>query len=408
MRIDPDVPVCVDLASNKSVSPTNPAAGVPMTFNLQFTNNSLAVVGFANGATNVTITDTLGANFTPTAASCSVVSGTATAPSVSLANITGASNVFSAVVPNMDNASVVGCAITGVISTPGSYSNTATVGATSGSGRTGQFDANATNDSSTVNYGLVSPASVALTKTISGAVDGYAAGSTFPVTVSCVVSPTGGGAATTVPQTVNLVPNVTQTLSIPPTNGQQTVACSVSEGLVPAPASVGYLYGTPVIAPASFASPQGGSAAPAVTVNNPLSSIMGSLTVTPAVSGLMAGYGGQAFAITVSCTGPGVTGFPQTLSLVANASQTISVPLATNCTVSEIQPLANSGYAFNSPAYSAASITITGGNAVGIQNELVAAAAAPVPVPVLDLKTLLILIGMLLAVGAMSARQRKH
>jgi hypothetical protein len=408
VRIDPDVPACVDIASNKRVTPTNPTADFPMTFGLQFTNNSLAAVGFANTATNVTVTDTLSSSFTPTAVSCSVTSGTATAPTVSLANITGPTHVFSAVIPSMDDGSTVTCSITGVASSPGSFSNTVTANGTSGTGRTGNYDSIANNNSSTVNYGLIAPATVSLTKTISGAVDGYVAGSTFPVTVSCVVTPAAGGAATTVPQTVNLVPNVAQTLSIPPTTGEQNVACSVTEGAAPATASSGFTYGTPAITPVSFAAPAGGSAAPAVTVNNPLSQAMGSLTVTPTVSGAVAGYGGQPFAITVNCTGPGVAGFPQTLNLVANASQSVPVPLGGDCTVSETQPPANSGYAFNAPTYSAAaSVIITGDNTIDIQNVLVSAAApAPVATPLLDLKMLIGLMVLMLVLGVFTARQR--
>ncbi|WP_028605248.1 DUF5979 domain-containing protein [Ottowia thiooxydans] len=408
VTIDPNVPVCVDIATNKSVSPVNPAAGVPVTFNLQFTNNSLAVVGVANSATNVAVTDVLGPHFTATAASCSVTSGSAEAPSVSLANITGANNTFSAVIPRMDNGASVQCTVTGLIESTGSFSNTATANATSGSGRTGRYDTVAINNDSIVNYGIVPPATVSVTKTLSGAVEGHVAGSTFPVTVSCTVTPTAGGNAATVSQTVNLLPTVTQVIPIPPTTGQQTAACTVTEGATPATVSAGFAYGTPVITPATFDSPPGGSAAPPITVNNPLALVMGSLTVTPTVTGLVQGYGGQTFGVSVNCTGPGVTGFPQVFDLVADASQMVPVPLAAICTVTETQPPANAGFVFQAPIFtSAATVTITGEDAVSIVNNLVAASASPVPVPSLDAKALVSLMLMMAIAGLWVGRRRR-
>lgn len=409
VSIDPEVPVCVDIATNKSVSPVNPAAGVPVTFNLQFTNNSLAVVGVANQATNVAVTDVLGSHFTPSAASCSVTSGSADAPTVSLANIAGANNTFSAVIPRMDSGASVQCSVTGVIATTGSFSNTASANATSGSGRSGRYDTLATNNDSIVNFGIVPPATVSLTKTLSGAIAGYVPQSTFPVTVSCAVTPTAGGSSTTVPQTVNLLPNVAQVLPIPPTTGQQTVACTVTEGATPATVSAGFAYGTPVITPASFNAPAGGSAAPAVTVDNPLALVMGSLTVTPSVTGLVAGYGGQAFGVTVSCTGPGVTGFPQSFNLVADASQTVPVPLAASCVVTETQPPANIGYGFQAPMFMpGTTVTITGADTVNIQNNLVAVKGGLEPIPTLDAKSLACLVLLLGIAGFWTTRRRNR
>ncbi|MET4576850.1 DUF5979 domain-containing protein [Ottowia thiooxydans] len=409
VRIDPDVPACVDVASNKSVSPVNPAAGVPMTFNLQFTNNSMAVVGMANQATNIAVTDVLGAHFTPTAASCSVISGSADAPSVSLANISGANNTFNAVIPRMDDGASVQCAVTGTVANTGSFSNTVTSNATSGSGRNGRYDTVATNNGSTINFGIVPPATVSLTKTLSGEVSGYVAGSTFPVTVSCAVTPTAGGSAATVQQTVNLLPNTAQVMPIPPTNGAQTVACTVSEGATPATVSAGFVYGSPVISPQTFDAPAGGTAAPAVTVNNPLTLVMGSLTVTPTVTGLVAGYTGQPFGVTVSCTGPGVTGFPQSFNLVADASQTVPVPLAASCTVTETQPTANAGFWFQAPMFTpSVTVTITGADVVNIQNNLVASKAGLEPIPTLDVKSLAALVLLLSIAGLWTSRRRKH
>lgn len=408
-RIDPNVPACIDVASNKSVVPTNPAAGVPTTFNLQFTNNSLAVVGVANDAINVAVTDVLGANFRPTGVTCSVASGNAEAPSVSLANISGPDNTFSTIIPRMDNGASVLCAVTGVVNSPGSYSNTVTANGTAGAGRSGRFDTLAGNNSSTISFGIVAPATLSLTKTLSGDVAGYVTGSTFPVTVSCQVTATAGGATTVVPQTVNLLPNQAQVVSIPPTTGEQTVACTVAEGTPPATVSAGFKYGTPVITPVSFAAPAGGSAPVVVTVDNPLSIVMGSLTVTPSVTGLLEGYDGQPFAVTVSCTGPGVTGFPQSFNLLADASQVVSVPLGAICTISEAQPVARTGYKFEQPIFEAAAVvTIGAENSVKIQNNLIGInAVSPAPVPTLSTNALVVLILLLAAIGIWTKRHSR-
>ena len=276
--LDPNKPLCVDVAVNKTISPTNVAAGQPITFTLDVTNNSFAAVGNRRTATNVPLTDVLGSQFIPSAASCSVLSGTATAPVVTLAgNISGANNTFAATIPSMDDGATVRCQITGAAVQAGSFTNTATVNGTTGTTRGTLHDVNAANDSSSQTYGIGNPASITLTKKLSGATAGYVGGTTFPATVACTVTPTAG-ASTTVSQTVNLVPDAPQTVNVPAQTAQQTVNCAISEGALPAPATH-FVWGTPTVSPANV-NGLGPTANGAVTIINPLIDTRVNLAIT--------------------------------------------------------------------------------------------------------------------------------
>jgi len=179
INIDPDLPRCVDIAVNKMVSPANPSANQPITFTLDFTNSTNNAIGVVRTASNVAIQDVLGTYFNATAASCSVLSGTATAPTVSLVNITGTNNTFNAVIASMDDGATVRCQISGRITTPGSYNNVATANGTTGTTRTGLFDIRSANNAANVNVGISAPATVTVTKQLTGATAGYVAGSTW-------------------------------------------------------------------------------------------------------------------------------------------------------------------------------------------------------------------------------------
>lgn len=190
LTILPALARCVDMTSNKQVSTVSPLAGAPFTFTLDYTNSTSSTTGNTvnppNPLTNVAVTDTLGAAFTPSAVSCTVVSGTATAPSVSLANITGADHTFNAVIPSIADAAIVRCTVTGSTSLPGTYTNlTRTTVSTAG-----LVDAKPSNDTSQVNYGVVGT-QVLLTQTVSPTGQ-VAPGSTLVYTVTAVA---GGRAA---------------------------------------------------------------------------------------------------------------------------------------------------------------------------------------------------------------------
>ena len=174
----PDTPRCADVSSNKTMTPTNPRAGESITFTLDYVNSTALATGNPYNApsplTDVGVADVLGRNFRATAVSCSTIEGTATPPSVSLADITGPDNTFSTVIPSMDDGAVVRCQITGSVSLPGSYHNTTAIALANGSAL---MDPYTSNNVSSLNYGIIGPR-VALTKT--GSVSGNTV--TFSVT----------------------------------------------------------------------------------------------------------------------------------------------------------------------------------------------------------------------------------
>lgn len=191
LAILPALSRCVDITANKQVSTVSPSAGAPFTFTLDYTNSTSSTTGNAinppNPLTNVAVTDTLGAAFTPSAVSCSVVSGTATAPSVSLAQITGADHTFSTLIPSIEDAAIVRCTITGSTSLPGTYTNLTRAAVTT----PGLVDAKPSNDTSQVNYGVVGT-QVSLTKTVSPTGQ-VARGSTLVYTVTATASGSAAG-----------------------------------------------------------------------------------------------------------------------------------------------------------------------------------------------------------------------
>jgi uncharacterized repeat protein (TIGR01451 family) len=162
-----NAPRCVDMTANKQINPPNPNSGSTITFALDYANSTSAstsnTVNPPPTLANVSVTDTLGAVFTPSSVSCATIAGTATPPAVSLANITGADHTFSAVIPSIGDAAIVRCTITGSSSLPGSYVNATTVAVPSSSGFIDPYSA---NDTSSVGYGVVGP-QVALSKTAS-------------------------------------------------------------------------------------------------------------------------------------------------------------------------------------------------------------------------------------------------
>ena len=222
VSILPALPRCADVSANKTMSPSNPASGAPVTFTLDYVNStSLATANPYNAPTPLTsvgVSDVLGPNFTPTAVSCAVQSGTAQAPVVSLADITGPDNTFATAIPSMDDGAVVRCQITGSVSLPGSYRNVTAIALDPASGLVDPYP---DNDLSALNYGIIGPR-VELTKV--GSVSGDTV--TFTVTARSVGEVPANGTRVTD--------------MIPAGVGNPTWACVASGGAVcPAPSGSG-------------------------------------------------------------------------------------------------------------------------------------------------------------------------
>ena len=368
VSLDPNKPLCVDVAVNKTIAPTNAAAGQPVTFTLDVTNNSSGAAGAARTVTNVPLTDVLGAHFSATAASCSVLSGTATAPAVSLANVSGADNTFSATIPSIDDGAVVRCQVTGTSVAAGSYTNTARVNATTGTTRGTYHDLNAANDQSSQNYGIGQPASITLTKQLSGATAGHVSGTTFPATVACTVTPLPSGTPTVNSQTFNLTPGVAQTLTVPAQTAQQSVQCAISEGTLPAPAA-DFQWGTPAVSPASVSGLAPGANRP-VTITNPLIDTRVNLAVTKAASPASTYVPGQSlsYTITVSNSGPAdAIGVNVTDTVPASVTVTSWSCAASGTGADCDNTAAGTGATGTTNAISLPNVNLPAGTAIGIQ-----------------------------------------
>lgn len=135
-----NTPRCVNVTATKTLSTSDPQAGEEFSFYLDYTNNTASSTGIlipapaniaflvertaeVNPLRNLQIEDALGSHFTASAISCETTSGTATAPTVSLADITGPDNTFRASIPSMDSGAVVRCTVTGKVDIPSSYVN---------------------------------------------------------------------------------------------------------------------------------------------------------------------------------------------------------------------------------------------------------------------------------------------
>lgn len=173
-----NTPRCVNLTAAKELSNTAPKAGEPFEFHLDYTNNTsdstrvtipatspinAASVAEINPLQNLEVTDVLGSHFEPEAVSCAVTKGTATAPAVSLADITGADNTFKAVIPSMDSGAVVRCTVRGKVNAPGSYTNITQIALPAGN--TALAETVLADNEAQQNYPIVGP-EVELTKVI--------------------------------------------------------------------------------------------------------------------------------------------------------------------------------------------------------------------------------------------------
>lgn len=340
-----DKPQCIDLAVNKKVAPVDGDAGQTMSFTLDFSNNRIGVLsGERPTAINVPIRDVLGSQFLPLDVSCSRVAGTdaTVAPTVSLADITGPDHTFAAVIPSLEDGGLVRCEVTGVVLQAGRFSNTADIPISADSAL---YDVNMADNTSTQAYGIGAPASITLTKQLEGATAGYVAGTTFPVEVVCTVD--RDGAVTTIPQTVNLLPGVAQTLTIPAETAAQTVACTVAEGTLPAPAA-NHAWGTSVVLPAAV-NGLGPTDSAQVLVSNLLVRQSGAIALQKTVAGGPTAGLTASFTFNADCGADG--NFSGSVALAGASSGTGSiagVPAGANCTVSEATPLPTppTGYAW--------------------------------------------------------------
>jgi len=377
--VTPDVPVCQDVTANKSVSQANVAIGQPFSFTLDYTNASTqlnavqvtATQGSVNATTvnNWPVSDDLGANFVATAATCTLLSGTGTAPAVSLANISGSLNTFNASIPSLDYNGVVRCTITGSVTASGGYSNFGRAATVVGSGRNGYYDNVTGNNSSQVNYSVVAPATVTVSKTVSGATAGHVLGTTFPMTLACTVTLQPSGAVSSYTRTLPASPGSPANFTdVPPTLvGQQAVACTVTEGSLPAPAA-GYAWGTPTISPATFAAPSSGLNQ-AVAVDNPLTALTGTLTIAKTISGAPGGYvPATGFSVFATCSLPSTgTRYP-TVGFVSATTATpasiSNIPAGASCTIDEdvaSLPAAAPNYTWSAPSFTQPAGTIPAG-----------------------------------------------
>lgn len=353
VQLDFDLPRCVDLTVNKSISTPRPGANVPFSFDLEFTNAGSAIAN--NPAINVPVTDVLGSHFTPSAVTCSVVEGTGTAPTVSLANITGANQTFATTIPLINVNSKVRCRITGTVATTGSYSNTvSTLASWGGSGRTSTLNVSS-GISSTQGYGVTGASTTSVTKVLGINAAGVAPGTTFPVTAQCTITPIPAGPptfATVGP--ISLTPGVAQVFTLPPSTAAQSTSCVFSEG-TPSQAALptfGYLPGIFTPSATVTTSAIGQPTAP-LTLTNNLSPI-GTLAITKAISGgPTGGINSGAFTFSVACT-PNTSAIPnQTITFgpAASTSQSLTTNLQVaagdRCTVTELtRPTPPAGFAW--------------------------------------------------------------
>ncbi|MBB6579028.1 hypothetical protein HNP33_003138 [Comamonas odontotermitis] len=127
IEVLPNAPYCVNLTSNKRVTPMEvPDLATPVVFDLQFANNT-APDG-PKSIRQAIAKDTLGPDFKATAASCSVSAGNATVPTGSLlGSIAVANNELQIPISNMERGAIVNCTITGNLLRSGSFKNVASV-----------------------------------------------------------------------------------------------------------------------------------------------------------------------------------------------------------------------------------------------------------------------------------------
>ena len=347
-----NAPQCVDLTTNKTMSQSQLTFGQPFSFFLDFTNATSLNTGIANPSnnaqeqavlagvnplTNLQITDALGAHFVATGVSCATTSGTATPPAVSLANITGPDNTFSATIPSMDDKSVIRCTVTGSAAYAGSYNNTASISVNQAD-TAKWFEVSPTNNSANVNYGVLGPM-VSLTKKLSPTPAFTPGGPlTFVITAtSAGVVPADGTVVTDNFPAELQSPSWTCTAAggavCPNANGTTTLNETIAT--FPAGGSVTYTV-TGTVAASAISVTNSATALPPTGGSCVLN---GKTSAPPCLASDTGGAGATAPYVTVSKTGGGTVtaGNAATFSIVATAvgahaanGTLVSDPVATN------------------------------------------------------------------------------
>jgi hypothetical protein len=227
---------------------------------------------------------------------------------------------------------------------------------------TGTVTANlsGTNTSATCTYTNSNTASVQVTKTVTGAVAGYVAASTFPITVNC-------GAGHT--QTFPLISGGSATLSGIPGG----TSCTVSEGALPAPAP-NYSYGaSPTSINPSLITAVAGVTTSSI-VTNTLTRLTSAITINKTVTGAPASGAPGTYNFSANC---GVDGtFAGAITLVGTAttgsSSITGIPAGAVCSVSETSvAAAPTNYVFGAtPPAVPVTTTAAGPNVASFTNAL--------------------------------------
>jgi hypothetical protein len=174
--------------------------------------------------------------------------------------------------------------------------------------------------------------SLTVSKAISGATQGVAAGANVSVTVTC----TGAGGTTLPgfgsPQSLTIGSSLNFANIVPGST------CSVTEDLTSRPALLGpqYQWQAPVIsAPVTISN----GVARTLSITNPIQLLTGGLNVTKTVTGETAGYlSSSNFSLTVDCkiNNASLTGFPDTQSYTNGQTRNYpNVPNSAICSLTE-------------------------------------------------------------------------
>jgi hypothetical protein len=205
----------------------------------------------------------------------------------------------------------------------------------------------------------------AVTKQVTGAVDGYVEGSEFAVSYECDDGSAG---------TLSLADGATQAVGGLPVGTE----CTLAETGKPATSDPSYAYGPETFSPSNVVTiiENDDDNLVRVTLTNPLERRLGAIEVTKDVTGATDGYvEGSTFGFTLDCPG---TEWDETFTLVADQTATFGgIPLGTTCTVAVVSvPDPVEGYAYRSPVLTPddGSVTVSSTTApvtVTVENPLV-------------------------------------
>ncbi len=168
--------------------------------------------------------------------------------------------------------------------------------------------------------------------------------------------------------TLTLTDGQTKTVSNLPLG----TTCTLSEGAKPATTDASYVWGSETWDPSNSLTivANNSNNTVGVTLDNPITRVLGGFTVTKHVTGETAGYvAGSQFSVAYSCSN-GSTG---TLKLTDGQTKGVgSLPIGTTCSLSETAKPAttDASYAWGAeswtPSNSVTIVTNTSGNTVGV------------------------------------------